>query len=77
VERLHLFPGCVAAAEPEAATTFQEATLRFQARFLHDALEAQGWNVVESARRLDLARSHIYNLIRAFGLGRGTTKRVS
>ena len=28
------------------------------------------WNVVETARRLDLARSHVYNLIRAFGLER-------
>src|SRR5438552_747112 len=71
VERVHLFPDSVAAAEPDAAATFQEATRRFQARLLHDALEAQGWNVVDTARRLDLARSHIYNLIRAFGLERG------
>jgi hypothetical protein len=28
--------------------------------------------VVETARRLDLARSHVYNLIRAFGLERRT-----
>jgi transcriptional regulator of acetoin/glycerol metabolism len=26
--------------------------------------------VVEAARRLDVARSHLYNLIRAFGLER-------
>src|SRR5881392_3748178 len=71
VERVHLFPDSVAAAEPDAAATFQEATRRFQARLLHDALEAHGWNVVDTARRLDLARSHIYNLIRAFGLERG------
>jgi len=71
VERVHLFPDSVAAAEPDAAATFQEATSAFQARLLHDALEAQGWNVVDTARRLDLARSHIYNLIRAFGLERG------
>src|SRR5947199_6285177 len=71
VERVHLFPDSVAAAEPDAAATFQEATRRFQARLLHDALEAPGWNVVDTARRLDLARSHIYNLIRAFGLERG------
>ena len=38
---------------------------------LQDALEAEGWNVVDTARRLDLARSHVYNLIRAFGLERG------
>jgi len=70
-ERVHLFPGSVGVAEPDAAATFQEATRRFQARLLHDALEAQGWNVIDTARRLDLARSHIYNLIRAFGLERG------
>jgi hypothetical protein len=29
-----------------------------------------GWNGLETARRLDLARSHVYNLIRAFGLER-------
>ena len=70
VERLHLFPASAAAPEPEGAATFQEATRRFQLRFLHDVLEAQGWNVIETARRLDLARSHVYNLIRAFGLER-------
>jgi transcriptional regulator of acetoin/glycerol metabolism len=33
-------------------------------------LAETGWNVVETSRRLDLARSHVYNLIRAFGLER-------
>jgi len=28
------------------------------------------WNVAESARQLDLARSHVYNLINALGLAR-------
>jgi len=70
VERLHLFPESPGVPEPETAGTFQEATRRFQARYLEDALEANGWNVVETARRLDLARSHVYNLIRAFGLER-------
>jgi transcriptional regulator of acetoin/glycerol metabolism len=37
---------------------------------LRDTLEENGWNVNEAARRLDLARSHVYNLIRAFGLER-------
>src|SRR5262249_861525 len=70
VERAHLFPesaGGVPAAQGQAVT-FQEATRRFQLKFLREALEAHGWNVVETARRLDLARSHVYNLIRAFGL---------
>jgi Nif-specific regulatory protein len=70
VERAHLFPERGGAPEPEEAVTFQEATRRFQSGLLEGALEAQGWNVVETARRLDLARSHVYNLIRAFGLER-------
>ena len=71
VERSHLLPGSADAPEKDEAITFQETTRRFQARLLQDALEAQGWNVGETARRLDLARSHVYNLIRAFGLERG------
>ncbi len=70
VERSHLFPDAPGAQEPEATITFQEATRRFQARFVRDALEANGWNVADTARRLDLTRSHVYNLIRAFGLDR-------
>jgi Nif-specific regulatory protein len=69
VERSHLFPD-EAAAQPAEAPTFQEATRRFQEQLLRDALERAEWNVVEAARRLDLARSHVYNLIRAFGLER-------
>ena len=71
VEQAHLFPqACAEPAHPQQALTFQEATRRFQARLLREALEETGWNIVETARRLDLARSHVYNLIRAFGLGR-------
>lgn len=71
VERTHLFPEAGgSAAESAEPLTFQEATRRFQSRLLRETLEGTGWNVVETARRLDLARSHIYNLIRAFGLER-------
>ena len=71
VERSHLFPERPGrAADQGEPPTFQEATRRFQAQLLREALEANGWNVVETARRLDLARSHVYNLIRAFGLER-------
>jgi Nif-specific regulatory protein len=69
VERRHLFPESPAPGADEAVT-FQEATRRFQGRFVAEALETQGWNVVETARRLDLARSHLYTMIRAFGLER-------
>ena len=68
VEAVHLFPDpATAAPEPP---TFQEATRRFQGRLLRETLEENGWNVVETARRLDLARSYVYSLIRAFGLER-------
>jgi transcriptional regulator with GAF, ATPase, and Fis domain len=70
LERVHLFPAVAGAPEAAERETFQEATRRFQARLVKDALEANGWNVVETARQLDLARSHVYNLIRAFGLER-------
>jgi transcriptional regulator with GAF, ATPase, and Fis domain len=71
VERGHLFPDPGAPSPGESApVTFQEATREFQKDFLRETLEETGWNVVEAARRLDLARSHVYNLIRAFGLER-------
>jgi Nif-specific regulatory protein len=85
IERRHLFPpgsapvapGVVAAAPGAGAgmaaykgLTFQEATRRFQAELLAAALEETGWNVTEAASKLDLARSHAYKLVRAFGLSR-------
>ncbi|XYI02508.1 sigma 54-interacting transcriptional regulator [Sorangium sp. So ce1128] len=81
VERRHVFPGDIAAPEGAAAApaasialykdlTFQEATRRFQAELLRAALEENGWNVGEAAAKLDLARSHAYKLVRAFGLTR-------
>jgi Nif-specific regulatory protein len=71
IESEHLFPtpGDAAGAVP----TFQEATRRFQTRLLREALEASGWNIAETARRLDVARSHLYTLIRAFGIVRTKT----
>lgn len=71
VERAHLFPDeSEPSAESDQPLTFQEATRRFQTQLLRDALGETGWHIMETARRLDLARSHIYNLIRAFGLER-------
>jgi Nif-specific regulatory protein len=69
VECSHVFPQAV----PVPATpsvTFQEATRRFQGDLLRQTLDATDWNVSETARRLDLTRTHVYNLIRAFGLQR-------
>jgi transcriptional regulator with GAF, ATPase, and Fis domain len=70
----------LASETPEPAAeeqTLQDATRRFQARHVQRALEAVGWNVSEAAKRLDVARSHLYTLIRAFELAppRGDTDR--
>jgi Nif-specific regulatory protein len=71
VERVHVFPSSPRTREAAVGPlTFQQATREFQCRLLQDALAENDWNVVQTARRLDLARAHVYNLIRAFGLER-------
>ncbi len=70
IERRHLFPEPGDAQAEPARPTFQEATRRFQGQFLREVLEEHAWNIVETAKRLDLARSHVYNLINALGLER-------
>ncbi len=71
VEASHIFParGAAARTEPEAQT-FQEATRQFHRELLQRMLDDTEWNVAETARRLDLTRTHVYNLIRSFGLER-------
>jgi Nif-specific regulatory protein len=71
VERHHVFPDLRGeAAGGDDSLSFQEATRRFQRELLLKTLSETSWNVTEAARRLDLARSHVYNLIKAFGLER-------
>jgi Nif-specific regulatory protein len=71
VERHHVFPDSPGDATDEAELfSFQEATRRFQRELVLKTLAETGWNVAETARHLDLARSHVYNLIKAFGLER-------
>ncbi len=71
VEYHHVFPGSpLASSAEQQGLSFQEMTRRYQARVLREALEANGWNVAQVAQRLDLARSHLYTLIRAFDLKR-------
>ena len=72
IEFQHVFPrekGSADASDGDSPT-FQDATRRFQAEYLAATLDENGWNVSETARCLDLARSHVYTLIRAFGLER-------
>lgn len=70
IERQHLFPD----AEPDAGhphpVTYQDATRQFQESLVRKTLQDCDWNVIEASRRLDIARSHLYTLIRAFGLER-------
>ncbi len=73
VEQRHLFPDARrAAAEETEPLTFQEATRQFQRELLAQTLVETGWNVSETARRLELSRSHVYNLIEAFQIDRGS-----
>jgi Nif-specific regulatory protein len=72
IERRHVFPESGARGpQGDEGTTFQEATRRFQRDLLRRVLDETAWNVSEVARRLDLARSHVYTLIKACGLERG------
>jgi Nif-specific regulatory protein len=71
VEHTHLFPDQTSHPPSSGeAATFQDATRRFQAALVSDALVETDWNIAEVARRLDLTRSHVYNLIHAFGIAR-------
>ncbi|HVM98175.1 MAG TPA: sigma-54-dependent Fis family transcriptional regulator [Candidatus Acidoferrales bacterium] len=69
IERQHLFPQAAmeGTSSPEPQT-FQEATRRFHEQLLRRTLEETNWNVAETARRLDLARSHVYTLINGLGI---------
>lgn len=73
----HIFPKAAKPGEqPETGQTLQQAMRTFQRQFVLDALEKNDWNVTETARELDLARSHLYNLINDFDLRReGGAKR--
>jgi Nif-specific regulatory protein len=66
LEIRHLFQN--QESEANRPLQFQEATRRFQKRFVLEALEATQWNLSETARRLGLARSHVHNLLAAFEL---------
>jgi transcriptional regulator with GAF, ATPase, and Fis domain len=67
----HVFPDRGVLDEPPAeATSFQDATRRFQAQLLATTLAANDWNIAATARQLVLHRSHVYNLIREFALKR-------
>jgi Nif-specific regulatory protein len=70
IEARHLFPERGNAEQAFQAPTYQEATRLFQTALLRQTLQDTTWNVAETAKRLDLARSYVYDLIHAFGLKR-------
>jgi Nif-specific regulatory protein len=57
-------------SETDIQPSFQDATRTFQRELLARVLDECGWNVAAAARRLDIARSHAYSLIKAFGISR-------
>jgi Nif-specific regulatory protein len=69
IQPQHLFPESSEAAAYEDLD-FVESTRQFQRDLLIRTLRDTSWNVTEASRRLDLARSHVYNLIKSFGLKR-------
>jgi Nif-specific regulatory protein len=70
IEEWQLFPDASPARDSPAALTFQQETRRFQSQLVSKVLTATDWNVSEAARRLDLTRAHLYNLIKSFDLKR-------
>ncbi|MEZ4384212.1 MAG: sigma 54-interacting transcriptional regulator [Nannocystaceae bacterium] len=70
IERSHLFPER-ASPLPASDETWQAATREFQRELLERMLSACDWNITETAKRLDVARSHVYNLIKSFSIERG------
>ncbi len=69
VEARHLFPGEGESGEFEGVETWQQGLRRFKRRRLKQVLDEVGWNKAEAARRLDLTRQHVHELISGLGVG--------
>jgi Nif-specific regulatory protein len=70
IETTHIFPEGAATRDDGGSLSFQQETRRFQGALVSKVLEATDWNVSAAARRLDLTRAHLYNLIKSFDLKR-------
>jgi len=73
LEEHHVFPSNDLG--DQAPTTFLEATRLFQRRLIVETLARHDGNVLHASRELGLARSHLYNLMTAFGLRNDDTTR--
>jgi Nif-specific regulatory protein len=74
IEPQHIFPDAKEGGRTgDERLTFQAATRQFQSELLDKTLRGKGWNITETAVALDLTRSHVYNLIHAFGLEKKKT----
>jgi Nif-specific regulatory protein len=71
----HLFPEAAQGPEENAPVSFQESTRQFQRQLLLETLEANSWNVSETARRLSLTRTHVHHLIQGFDIHRQEPKK--
>jgi DNA-binding NtrC family response regulator len=69
IKTVHLFPEADAGAE-DTTLDFHQATRRFQRELLRRTLSEAGGNVAETARRLGIARAHVYNLFKSLGVQR-------
>ena len=69
VETHHLFPELEASRE-EPGLTYEQQLRRFKKTLIERSLEDSNWNVSETARRLDVARSHVNKLIRSLSIRR-------
>jgi Nif-specific regulatory protein len=67
----HLFPDEARAVEGSTTLTLQQATRRFQRDLLRRTLAEADGNIAETARRLGIARAHVYNLLKSLGVERG------
>ena len=71
VEPRHLFPELeTAKSDDPIHCSFQDATRAFQRRYLERLLRDTQWNVTETARRANLARTYLHKLINVYGLQR-------
>jgi DNA-binding NtrC family response regulator len=69
VEPHHIDPG-ISQSATGGILSLREIEQQCRRRHVLEALERTDWNIVETCRQLDVGRSHLYNLIKLYGLRR-------